>query len=135
MDRVQLFVQGQENRRRVREAMAGYWRVVLANCDLHLDEPADLIILDSQALPGVRARLEAKKTAEQPLFLPVLLVASRGHLGMVVNDPKHTIDDVITSPIAGVELRARVQALLRTRHFSLELDKRCRERLVGLRPT
>jgi diguanylate cyclase (GGDEF)-like protein len=88
-----------------------------------LEEPFDLAIIDGPSLRKLRSKVRARRRAEEPVFLPFLLltVNRRGsmpgrHLGRVV-------DDLILRPLNEKELQARVANLLRMRRWSFELKK------------
>jgi len=81
----------------------------------------DLCILGPIALDKFRNWVEATKKAEEPVFLPFLLITSRSDVKMVTRHLWKTIDELITNPIEKVELQVRIEALLQKRNLSLEL--------------
>lgn len=84
---------------------------------------ADIIIVDGPAL-AMRAReLQAAKQAAEPLFLPLLFIASKPDVSRTSRQVWGFIDDVITRPIFKEELRARVRSLLQARRLSLRLSE------------
>jgi len=96
---------------------------VLPDPEHPLEEDVDLVIIDGPSLKQLRPKVRARRKAEEPVFLPFLLltVSRRGsmparHLGSVV-------DDLIVRPLNEKELQARVGNLLRMRHWSLDLKK------------
>jgi signal transduction histidine kinase len=90
-------------------------------------QPFDLAIVDGVALDRLWKDLQARKEAEAPLFLPLLLITSRQDVGMVTRHLWQSIDEFITIPIEKIELLARVEVLLRARHQSVELAQANRQ--------
>lgn len=129
MNRILLLLKHKENRRLLSEWVATRYQVILSDFDLEaqnqaalpLNQSFDLCILDARALDQHWKWVQAKKQAEQPVFLPFLVVTSRQDVGMVTRDLWQNIDDLITKPIEKVELQAQVEVLLRSRQLSLEL--------------
>jgi serine phosphatase RsbU (regulator of sigma subunit) len=109
-----------ENRRLLAEWLATKYDVVSDESDAALHKPFDLCIVDGHALDRLLPRLRARKAAEHPAFLPVLLITSRHGMGMVKRHLWESVDESITSPIEKTELQARVEILLRARHLSSE---------------
>jgi len=60
----------------------------------------------------------SQREAEQPLFLPFLVITAQQDVGMVT---PYYIDDLITKANRKVELQTRVEILLRSRQMSLQL--------------
>lgn len=85
------------------------------------DESFDLCILDGSALDHFWEWVQARKASEQPVFLPFLLVTSHPEVTMVTRHLWQNIDELITKPIEKVELRARVEILLRSRQLTVTL--------------
>ncbi len=82
----------------------------------------DLCIIDGPALERLWQRVEARKSAEGPVFLPFLLITARQDVGLATRHLWHSIDELITTPIERVELQARVEILLRARHASVQSE-------------
>jgi diguanylate cyclase (GGDEF)-like protein len=123
MDRVLLQVTRKKDRRRLEDWLSRNHHIVLPNHDKPLEEEVDLVILDGPSLRQLRPKVREKRRAQEPVFLPFLLltVRRRGsvpgrHLGRVV-------DDILIRPLTEKELQARVANLLRMRHWSLDLKK------------
>ena len=103
--------------------LATSMQVLLPNNENPLDGEFDLVIIDGPSLKELRPKVRARRSAEEPVFLPFLLLTMRRrgsapsrHLGRVV-------DDLIIRPLNEAELKARVANLLRMRRWSLDLKK------------
>lgn len=125
MNHILLLLDHKENRRLLAEWLGqGYH--VLPDGEQALDEPFDLGILDGPALDRLWERVQARKEAEQPVFLPFLLVTARKDVRYVTRHLWRTVDELILTPLEKVELQARVEILLRARQLCLELHQRYR---------
>src|SRR4028118_849524 len=135
MSRILLLLEQTENRRLLSEWLGSTgdsasrpYEVLLSDSQIRegdavplLDEAFDICILDGAALNHHWEWVQAKKKAEQPVFLPFLLITLRPDVKMVTRHLWQTIDDLVTKPIEKLELQARVEVLLRSRRLSLEL--------------
>jgi len=95
--------------------------------DYHLEVPEqalpeppgfDLAILDSHHLGRPEGRLGERKRLEQPVFLPVLLIASAGDPILQRPHLPEGVDEIILAPLNKFELRVRVANLLHSRSLS-----------------
>jgi len=128
MSRILLFLQHTENRRLLSEWLQMRYEVLLCDSEVRagyavplLDEPFDLCILDGPCLDYLWEWVQAKKKAEQPVFLPFLLLTLRPDVKLITRHLWQSIDELVAKPIEKVELQARVEILLRSRQLSLEL--------------
>jgi len=122
MERIMLLVGQQQNRRLLAELLAGQYEVV-AEPEESLAEPFDLCIIDGPSLERIGDRLEARKRAEQPTFLPFLFITSRRDVGMATQHLWRRIDELLVTPVQRAELLARVAALLERRRMSREYTR------------
>lgn len=129
MNRILILVEQRENRRLLAEWLGQYYDVVVGESVVQarnavplLNEPFDLCILDGPALHHLWESIQARKHAEQPVFLPVLLITLRADVKLLTRHLWQTIDELISKPIEKLELQARVEMLLRSRRLSLELQ-------------
>ncbi len=99
--------------------------------DYHLEVPEqavpeppafDLAILDSPHLGRPEGGLGERKRSEQPVFLPVLLIASPGDPILRRPHLPEGVDEIILAPLNKFELRVRVANLLHTRRLSRVLE-------------
>ena len=122
MNRILLLLDHLANRRLLADLLGQRYQVVEpADPSALLNHAFDLAIVDGPALNRSGEGLHARKEVE-PVFLPVLLVASpREHRSLV---PRiwQSIDEIIAAPVEKLELQARVEMLLRARRLSLEIQ-------------
>jgi diguanylate cyclase (GGDEF)-like protein/PAS domain S-box-containing protein len=117
--RVLLLVEHRENSRLLAEWL-GRDHEVVVDVD-RPPPPTDLIIVDGSGLQRHRQRVLDAKAAARPAFLPSLLAARRRQMGRLHAELlSPVVDEVITTPIQKVELRARLNSLLRIRQLSLD---------------
>ena len=121
--RILLLLDQRENRALLADELGDRHEIVPAPDDDALDGEFDLCILDGRSLDRLWERVQARKTEEQPLFLPVLLVTSRPGVRMVTRHLWRSVDELICAPVEKPELRARVEVLLRARSLSLQLHR------------
>ena len=124
MSRLLLLLDQKENQQLLAHELAGRHEVEIAVQDADLEGEYDLAILDGPSLDRTWERVLARKAAEQPLFLPVLLVTARPDVKMITRHLWRSIDELIITPIEKPELQARIQILLRARQQSLDLRER-----------
>ena len=124
MARIILSIQGKENRRLVTAFLSAYHSLGEHAPGEPLEEVFDLCIVDGPSLDRFRAELEARRDAEQPGILPVLLLTARRDVWAKMPNLWQLVDDSITTPVTKPELHARVEILLRARRISLELKLR-----------
>lgn len=124
MSRILFLCDFNQNLYILTEWLAANHQIVLSDGEDIPAEPFDLCIIDSHALDRLWSQVQARKEHEQPVFLPVLLVASRHEVERVTRHVGPGVDELIFSPIEQVELQARVDMLLRARQISLQLSQR-----------
>jgi len=128
MNHILLLLDHRENRRLLAEWL-GHKYQVIPNGEEALGGSFDLGILDGPALDRLWERVQARKEAEQPVFLPILLVTPRRDVRYVTRHLWRTVDELILTPLEKVELQARVEILLRARQLSLQLQAETIEQL------
>ena len=125
MKKILLLLEHKQNRYLLSQLLqeAGYEVISPSPNDdlLNLHNCFDLCILGPIALDKFINWVEAIKKAEEPVFLPFLLITSRPDVKMITRHLWKTIDELITNPIEKVELRVRIEALLQRRELSLKL--------------
>lgn len=117
-DRILLLLQHGQNRNLLADWLSRSYAIVKGELLESPDEPLDLCIVDPVGLARVRAALITRKRAEEPAFLPVLLVGARADLGVSAWNIWQAVDEIISTPIEKRELQARVEILLRSRRLS-----------------
>jgi signal transduction histidine kinase len=125
--RILLLLDQRENRSLLAAELGGSHRVLPATDDDALDGQFDLLVLDGRSLDRLWERVQRRKAAEEPGFLPVLLVTSRPGVKMITRHVWRSVDELIVAPIEKAELRARIEVLLRARSFSLQLGRQVEE--------
>ncbi|EWH03419.1 putative bifunctional diguanylate cyclase/phosphodiesterase [Halomonas sp. BC04] len=113
--RILLLMEGRGNRQQLENQLSARYRLV------HLDrgqlpaEGFDLAIADGPALKRWQDELFEAKNAQQPVFLPVMLMLPRAELRSRASRLRSLVDDFVISPIDRAEFLERVEILLRTR--------------------
>ncbi len=123
MCKILVLLEHKENRRLLSELLGTRYEVFSPDSDdeLPLQQSFDLCIICARKLDRYSHWLQATKKAQEPVFLPFLLVTSRRDVGMVTRHLWRSIHELIVTPIEKVELHARVEMLLQRRKLSLEL--------------
>src|SRR5262245_40738904 len=124
MARIVLIIESTENRRLVEEFLSAYHSVGKHQSGESLEENFDLCIVDLAGLHRFETELEARRDAEHPGFLPVLLLTHQRNVWATIPNLWQLVDESITMPVSKVELQARVEILLRARRISLDLKLR-----------
>lgn len=88
-----------------------------------LAQPFDLCIVDGQTLEQLWQPIQDRRELEAPVLLPFLLIVAREKLGLINRQLWQVIEEVVSAPIETAELQARVEILLRTRQYSLDLKQ------------
>lgn len=117
---VSLLIWNPHNRALLSELLESQCRILPPDEDPFSPE-VDLIVVDGPALATSGAQLLGAKRAAEPLFLPVLFIASRPDVMRSSPSIWGVVDDVITRPLLKRELQARVASLLHARGLSLRL--------------
>lgn len=120
MATILLLLDNRENARLLADYLGNRHEVLLPKSEDALQGHFDLCILDGPALERLWEQVKARKRKAPAQFLPVLLVTSRKDVGMATRFLWEVVDELIISPIAKVELQARVENLLMARRLSLE---------------
>ncbi|HZR15892.1 MAG TPA: diguanylate cyclase [Verrucomicrobiae bacterium] len=134
MDRVLLQVRKKKDRRRLEDWLAKSCHLILPNPEHPLEGEFDLVIIDGPSLKELRSKVRRRRQAEQPVFLPFLLLTMRRRGSMPSRHLGRVVDDLLIRPLNENELQARVANLLRMRRWSLDL-KREHDRVMKLAVT
>ena len=120
--RLLLLISHDRNREILSEKLTPYYDVTTSTESLD-DGQFDLCVLDEDSLWTHRPKLVAHKHAEEPVFLPYLLVAGTD-VDKLDTSALELVDEVITVPIQLEELGPRLKSLLRNRRLAQELSER-----------
>ncbi|HZQ47314.1 MAG TPA: SpoIIE family protein phosphatase [Verrucomicrobiae bacterium] len=118
MSRILLLLDHKQNRELLAQYLAAHYQVLPE--EHQLLEPFDLCVVDPPALERLHEQVRARKASEQPVFLPVLLVASHHAVSVATHHLWEIVDESIAAPIHKTELQARVEILLHARQLSRE---------------
>lgn len=124
MSQILLLLENKINSCLLVELLQEHYQVYQYQDESSLNIPFDLCIVDGFALKRQQKQLQVRRKSEEPALLPFLLLTSRPDVGMVTDHLRHTVDEVIITPIEKLEMLLRVEALLRSRRLSLELRRR-----------
>jgi signal transduction histidine kinase len=126
MNRLQLMLANPSNLRLLEDALAGRYTTFLFDEARYRGtlRACDLVIVDGVMLERYTDAIVSARNEALPVFLPVLLVTSRRHVGLATRNLWKSVDEVILTPIERVELQARVEVMLRARRLSVELHQR-----------
>ncbi|GAC1431954.1 MAG: hypothetical protein PVS3B3_22090 [Ktedonobacteraceae bacterium] len=120
MLRILLLMENKKNSDLLTTLLTSTYEVVQSNSLDSLDALFDLCILDIAILHSIGERIQQRKQAEHPVFLPFLLItAQREREGL-----RYYLDEIVLIPIEKRELQMRVETLLRTRSLSLDIKLR-----------
>lgn len=119
MNRVMILLEDERNTAIVTERLEKHYQVVQPDIDQPLDFSFDLGIVDEPVLRQHWEQIHARKEADRPVFLPFLLITTRGHADFVMRHLWQSVEEIIWTPINALELQTRVENLLRTRRLSL----------------
>ena len=123
MERILLLLEHQGNCRLLAAWLSQHYQVVRADAPLSLSAAFDLAILDAPALERQQQAVLARKAAEEPVFLPFLLLSPRQQVRQVAHHLWQSVDELLLMPTDKLELHARAEILLRVRKQSLELKR------------
>ncbi len=120
MLRILLLMQNKKNSDLLATLLTNTYEIVQSGRPDSLDALFDLCIIDVAMLHSVGERVQQRKQAEHPVFLPFLLIAVQREREVL----RQHIDELVLIPIEKRELQMRVETLLRTRSLSLDIKLR-----------
>lgn len=120
MDRILILVSNKNNQILLEKELSKKYGVVLPNKNLKELE-FDLIIIDGVELKKRQEEIREFKNKNFPLFLPVILITTKEDLSLAEKFLYETIDELVIIPIEKIELRARIDILLRARSYTYML--------------
>lgn len=129
MEPILVALHHKANRRLLEAYMKSYYPLFIPDRlseETFLEEKFFLGIVDGPVLQTWRVAIEKRREKERPLFLPFAFVTSRQDLGLAQHFLWTAVDEIITTPIERVELRARIEVLCTIRRLSLQLHTQYR---------
>jgi signal transduction histidine kinase len=124
MARIVLAMEGKKNRQLLHAFLSRYHSIAEHSSGEPLEEAFDLCIIDLPTFYRLRGEIEARRDAELPGILPVLLITPRRNVWEQIENLWQLVDESIAMPVTKLELQSRVEILLRARRISLELKLR-----------
>ncbi|GCE22991.1 sensor histidine kinase [Dictyobacter kobayashii] len=124
MTRLLLMLENRQNRTLLANWLTHHYQVIQQEPGTPLVESFDVCLVDGPTLDRRWAEIQAHKTMEDPIFLPVILLTSYREVELITRHLWKTIDELIRLPVEKTELQARVEMLVRTRELSLALKLR-----------
>src|SRR5207245_2579248 len=115
MNRILLLIRNKRNRQALETTLTENYDLIPENIEQPLQSEFDLAIVDGPMLKRLCSKVRKRREAEEPVFLPFLLLTVRRSGSIPVRNLGRMVDDVIVKPIRRDELRARVDNLLRRR--------------------
>jgi signal transduction histidine kinase len=129
-NRLLLLIAHKENRRLLTEFLSAQYEVVIPENPAAISTEAfDLGIVDGVALEKYSVQISYRKQSET-VFLPFLLLCSRGDTSLAIQHLWKNIDEITATPVAKIELLARTKILLRAREQSKALDVQSKMRFL-----
>jgi len=125
--RLLIITANRANRSLLEERLEGSCKIVTSTSDDVLDISFDLAILDARTLSDLKQQVQERREDEQPVFLPFLVCLPRDHANSAARFLGKLVDDIILTPIEPMELKARINNLLRMRAMSLDLQDKLEE--------
>src|SRR5690242_16736789 len=104
MDRVLLQVRKKKDRRRLEDWLARSCRLILPDPEHPLEGEFDLVIIDGPSLKELRPKVRRRRQAEEPVFLPFLLLTVRRRGSMPSRHLGSVVDDLIIRPLNEKEI-------------------------------
>lgn len=120
MDRILILVSNKNNQLLLEKELRKRYGIVMLNKDLKELE-FDLIIIDGVELKKRQDEIRELKNKNFPLFLPVILITTKEDLSLAEKFLYETIDELVRIPIEKLELRGRMDILLRARFYTYML--------------
>ncbi len=126
MDRIVVLFANRENRNLLAQVLVPQYEVSFelpppTDEDDDDELGVDLIIVDGSSLTEHAARIAAERAQNEPVLVPVLLLSDRRSVGLMPKELWRIVDDVVLRPLEKLEMRARVESLVRARRLSQKL--------------
>ncbi|MDI1472713.1 GGDEF domain-containing protein [Thermodesulfovibrio sp. 1176] len=122
MDRILILVSNKKNYALLKQELQKKYIIVKNESDIQTLN-FDLIIIDGVELKKRQTEITEFKNKNFPLFLPVILLTTKEDLSIAEKFLYEVVDDLIRIPIEKLELRVRMNILLRMRFYTLVLSR------------
>lgn len=122
MSSVYLLISHDKNRQLLSDRFAREHDVIGPETPFETAE-FDLCIVDTKYFEELHEELITKKSDDEPVFLPYLLLAGQLEADDVPSEVWEVVDEVIRAPVEPAELTHRVENLLRRRRLSRQLNR------------
>jgi len=122
MSRIVLLLANPTNAELLSQWLKTRHEVISGDAEL-LQQPFDLALVDDVSLKRKSGAIAQLRQASEPVFLPFILLSSRQDLSKSLGQLTDLVDEVIQTPIEKAELATRLKCLLRSRHYSLDLQQ------------
>lgn len=124
MTRILLLLAYPADRQAVDTVLSSRFEIIMPASDAQaLAEPFDCCLIDALSLERLGDALQARKTAETPRFLPLVLLIPQADLRRLTPHVWEYVDEVISTPTDTARLLSRLTLLLRTRQLSIETER------------
>src|SRR5258706_134823 len=118
VERILLQIRNKLNRHLVEQWLSESYEILSLDAEPALEESFDLAIIDGPHLKRMASKVRDRRKAEEPVFLPFLLLGARRKGSRPARHLGRLVDDLILKPLNQDELKARVANLLRRRRLS-----------------
>ncbi|MCX7771274.1 MAG: diguanylate cyclase [Proteobacteria bacterium] len=117
MDNILILVSNKNNQILLKRELGKRYSIILPNRNLQELE-FDLIIIDGFELKKRQNEIREIRNKSFPLFLPVILLTTRDDISLAEKFLYEIVDELIRIPIEKIELRVRLDILLRARFYT-----------------
>lgn len=123
--RILLFLQKAADLNLLQKKLPDHYTLINGYTCRHLQsEPFDICVTDYDSFQLYREFLIKRKKKEAPVLLPILLLAGDARPMQQNGVVWNVVDDIVDIPVPTKILNARVQSLLQSRQYSVDLKKK-----------
>ncbi len=121
MSTILLAVHHKGNRKVLGEWLSSFHNLLITDDLEKIPAEVDLCIMDAVTLQKHESSILDYKRQQYPKYTPVLLIVQRTKIDLVTPRLSKSVDEFIVAPIEKNELKARIDAMLRTRSLNVNL--------------
>jgi signal transduction histidine kinase len=121
LERILLAIENKTNAQLISDLLKDHFCIIAYEKDNYIASLVDLVILDGNMLSYFIEENIILKGEVDSIFLPILLITTKEEISMISSQLWQTVDEVISMPIAKMELFARIEILLRARRLTIQL--------------